>query len=83
MVNVTTEKTWKAKKLKRLDIKLIQLDFSLKRNYKFRYNWVTSALYKFSESSVGLRGIVYNSARLSIRSPDNRGSLCMTKISRF
>ena len=83
MVNVTTEKTWKAKKLKRLDIKLIQLDFSLKRNYKFRYNWVTSALYKFSESSVGLSGIVYNSARLSIRSPDNRGSLCMTKISRF
>ena len=62
MVNVTTEKTWKAKKLKRLDIKLIQLDFSLKRNYKFRYNWVTSALYKFSESSVGLSGIVYNSA---------------------
>ena len=38
MVNVTIEKTWKAKKPKRLDIKLIQLDFPLKRNYKFRYS---------------------------------------------
>lgn len=62
MVNVSMGKTLKAKKQRRSDTKLIQLDLLSRGIINSGYNWVTSALYKFSKSSLALGGIVHGPA---------------------